>query len=99
MRALPLLSVARDNRDGSLWRRSGECSRCGACCRSGDPFAGTRGASGVQGACPLYVERDGVGICTDRTDRYYLNGCASWPSLPRHIVDYPGCSYQFERIS
>jgi len=97
---LPLVdeTVNRDNRDGSLWRRLGDCNRCGACCRSGDPFNGERGDPEVAGACALYAELGGVGTCKDRRDHYYLIGCALWPSLPRHIADYPRCSYTFERI-
>lgn len=96
---LPILSepVARDNRNGTLWRRLGLCNRCGACCRSGDPFNGERGEPKVAGACPLYDETDGIGTCTDRQDHYYLIGCALWPSLPRNIVGYSRCSYAFER--
>lgn len=88
MRRLPIAQ--------SRWIRTGECNRCGACCRSGDPFNGTRGPSEVPGACPLYAEHGGIGHCTDRTDHYYLIGCAHWPSEPDHIRDYPDCSYRFE---
>lgn len=81
------------------WKRTGECNRCGECCRSGDPFAGELGAGSVEGACPLYVEEDGRGACSDRTNGYYLAGCALWPSEPDHIRDYPSCSYRFERAA
>lgn len=81
------------------WRRVGECNRCGECCRSGDPFNGELGAPSIAGACPLYRESDGLGACADRAHPYYLGGCASWPSEPEHIADYPSCSYRFEPVS
>ncbi len=78
------------------WKRTGECNRCGACCRSGNAFGDDRPGP-IAGACALYDEHDGVGICTDREDHYYQIGCAHWPSEPDHIRDYPECSYRFER--
>lgn len=89
------------DRDGVAWVRSGECNRCGECCRSGDPFGGEAGTPVVEGACPFYrVDADGLGGCADRTsgNLYYTNGCAKWPSLPAHVVDYPSCSYVFTRV-
>ncbi len=97
MRRLPLVDV---DRDGVAWLRSGECNRCGECCRSGDPFGGAMGAPLVAGACPYLVAVPGMHFCRDRSpaNAYYTNGCAKWPSLPAHITDYPSCSYVFTRI-
>lgn len=76
------------------WRREGTCNRCGACCKSGDPFTGSPHAP-----CPIYREVDGVGACSDRTHPYYLAGCNVWPSKPEHIADYPTCSYFFVLVT
>lgn len=88
----------RDMASGVLWERTGSCCRCGECCKSGDPFNGELGEAAVEGACPLFGWRDGLGHCTDRTNRYYVHGCASWPSVPKQIREYPGCSYVFARV-
>lgn len=101
MRRLPVLNAGVTlDRDGVGWRRLGECNRCGACCRSGDPYAGERGPGPVAGACPFYREEGGVGACADRSaaNAYYVNGCALWPSEPAHVEPYPRCSYTFERV-
>lgn len=78
--------------------RSGECNQCGACCKSGDPFNGEKGVGQIPGACPYYVEMNGVGACSDRTEAntYYWNACRKWPDSAGAIVDYPRCSYRFE---
>jgi len=81
--------------DGSVYRRTGYCNRCGACCRAGNYF---EEEGEIPGACKLYVERDGLGHCSDRADPYYQSACARWPSDPTCIADYPECSYVFERI-
>jgi hypothetical protein len=94
---LPVVSSVQD-RNGVTWLRLGECNRCGACCKSGDPYGGTVPQGPVAGACPLYTENAGIGTCTNREDYYYSNACAHWPSLPAHIVNYPLCSYTFEQV-
>lgn len=91
MRPLPVLQ----------WRRIGECNRCGECCRSGDPFAGTEGRPAIAGACPKLARDGEVYACTDRSaaNTYYTNGCALWPSHPKHTAPYPSCSYRFEAVT
>lgn len=79
------------------WRRYGECNHCGECCKSGDPFEGARGEPEVPGACPLY--REGIGCAGYGTDPYYLSGCNVWPTTPEQVVDYPSCSYSWERVN
>jgi hypothetical protein len=82
--------------DGTVFIRSGACNRCGACCRSGDPFSGEQ--TSPPSPCRMLGEDEKhLAVCTDRTTGVYLNGCASWPSAPGHIVDYPLCSYTFAR--
>lgn len=78
-----------------LYRREGECSRCGDCCKTGDPFSVPPESAP---ACRLYRERDGVGECTDRAHPLYLNGCNVWPTKPEHLRDYPRCTYRFVRV-
>lgn len=72
------------------WLRSGECNRCGDCCRSGDPFTGQPGLCSLGRQAP-----DGTVTCTGREHPYYLNGCNVWPSEPSQIAAYPNCSYRF----
>lgn len=80
--------------------RTGECSRCGECCRTGDPFAGTMGKPEIAGACVLLaLLPDGLHACKDRQNPYYLNGCNVWPTHPGHISDKPSCTYKFERVA
>lgn len=76
------------------WVRTGECNRCGECCK-GNPFTGE-----TAGYCPLFtwLEKD-VGHCTDRQHPYYLNGCDVWPTHPAQIADKPSCSYTFELVA
>jgi hypothetical protein len=78
---------------GVTWRRIGSCNGCGGCCKSGNPLPDLTPT--VEGACALY--REDVG-CSDKTHPYYANGCAHWPARPEHIVNYPDCSYRFERV-
>lgn len=78
--------------DGSVWERSGDCCRCGECCK-GDPFGGDHDY------CPLFRWlEDGRGACVDREHPYYLNGCNVFPTRPEQIADKPSCSYIFERV-
>lgn len=82
--------------DGSIWLRTGFCQRCPpneTCCR-GDPTGGTRSH------CALFaVDEIGRGVCTDREDPYYLNGCNEFPSKPEHLIANPTCTYRFEKVS
>lgn len=88
----------RDHEDetGAVWRRTGACCGCGACCK-GDPYNGERGASPVEGMCVMFAS--GVG-CTDKSaaNPYYGNACAQWPTHPHQVADKPECTYRFERV-
>jgi hypothetical protein len=54
----------------------------------------------IEGACPLLaLFPDGLHACTDRQNSYYLNGCNTMPSHPGQIVNYPSCSYTFEKVA
>lgn len=80
--------------DDAVFVRTGECCRCGDCCK-GNPFTGEQG-----GYCPLFKwVGSGVGHCADRQHPYYLNGCNVWPTHPQQIVDKSGCSYRFEKVA
>lgn len=77
------------------WVRSGECCRCGDCCK-GDPFNGQRPVT-IKGYCPLFRWRDGKAYCTGYGEHpYYLGGCNVWPQHPAQIADKPHCTYRFE---
>lgn len=82
--------------DGSVWRRTGECNRCGECCKSGDPFADDQ--TTPANPCRLLVTDGAAYACGDRTSHVYLSGCNVWPSAPEHVTPYPSCSYVFERV-
>lgn len=84
--------------DGTVWERSGECCRCGECCK-GDPFNGELGEAPVCDYCPLFRWlQDGRGSCSDRKHPYYLSGCVDYPTRPEQITDKPSCSYTFARV-
>lgn len=75
--------------------RSGDCSRCGSCCK-GDPFDGAEGLAVVEGYCPFFRwEAEGRGACVGREHPYYLRACAHWPADPTHVEAHPGCTYTF----
>lgn len=78
------------------WIRSGDCNRCGSCCK-GNPLAGGDDAHPplVAGYCPIFRHVDGVATCSDREHPYYLQGCNVFPSHPGQIIDHPECSYTF----
>lgn len=94
-----MTSITFKQFDGSVYVRTGECNRCGECCRTGDPFNGEMGEPAIPGACPLLALLDGIHTCTDRSNEYYLKGCNVWPTHPNQIIDKPSCSYKFERIN
>lgn len=78
--------------------RSGDCNRCGSCCR-GDPFNGEKGEGPVPGMCPFYaIDAAGVGGCSDRTEAnpYYWNACRVWPAASHQIAAHADCSFRFE---
>jgi hypothetical protein len=83
--------------DGTRLLRRGACCRCGDCCK-GDPFVGEMGDAQVPGYCPLFrwTEDGSHGVCSDRTNPYYLSGPNIYPSKPEQIADKPACTYSFE---
>lgn len=90
---LPLISLDAEEppvRFGEFLR-TGYCCRCGDCCR-GNPYTGS-----VEGHCPHYAVRSGLGECMDRQGAYYLAACKDWPSKPEHLLEHPKCTYRFER--
>jgi len=89
------------------WIRSGYCCRCGQCC-VGDPFTDDGPfrrprAAIVEGYCPLYELKDGVGHCAGHIgvtkageeNAYYMAACRTWPDHPDLIKDKPACTYRF----
>jgi hypothetical protein len=60
-----------------------------------------KGANVVNGrvACPLLIlHHDESTSCSDRNSEYYLGGCNVFPIHPSQIVNYPSCTYEFEKI-
>jgi hypothetical protein len=54
----------------------------------------------IPGACPLLaLLPDGLYACTDRQNSYYLNGPNVWPTHPLQIVNYPSCTYKFQKVA
>lgn len=96
--------------DNSQWRRTGHCSQCGDCCDDnvGDHFFANRDGDfnpgGVEqvvpGKCAYFRwSADGKSLCVGRDTNYYKNNCAFWPSKIENIMNYPNCTYKFEKIS
>ena len=83
------------------WIRTGECNRCGECCKVIDMIGKKFGT------CSLYAqEANGLGCCTDRNHPYYLKVCSTWPYRPDQIgwnhktqmpERFPSCSYKFSK--
>ena len=71
--------------DGTVWRRTGDCNRCGQCCPP----------------CSFFAWSGSLGMCTDRTEAnpLYAGGCWVWPNEPWHIEPHTSCSYRFERVT
>jgi hypothetical protein len=99
--------VVHTDRDGTRWRRVGECNHCGACCMGDDPsilnplFTDTdRAGRTVAGHCPLLRLTDGRSSCTGHAEHpFYLGGCHTFPTRPEDIATYPSCSYRFEAVA
>lgn len=96
--------------DGSRWRRTGYCSQCGDCCDDniGNHYFAEKDGDGnpggleqvVPGKCAYFRwGQDGKSLCTGRNTAYYKNGCAYSPSKIEHVMNWPNCTYQFEKIS
>jgi hypothetical protein len=95
-----------DLADRGVWKRTGECSRCGECCRgepevhrpdlfSADEVAGRE----CPGHCPLLRRAgDRFGCAGHGRHAFYLTGCDQHPTCPDDMRDTPSCSYRFERV-
>lgn len=99
-----------DQNKGERWRRTGYCSQCGDCCddnvgdHSFKDMDGDFNLGGleqvVHGKCAYFRwSEDGKSLCTGRNTKYYKNGCAFAPSKIEHIMNWPNCTYHFEKIS
>lgn len=93
--------------DGSQWRRTGSCSRCGNCCDDTENvFAEVDGNNQpggltqvVPGKCAYFRwGDDGLSQCVGRDTKYYKNGCIFSPTKQEHVSQWPDCTYQFERV-
>lgn len=78
-----------------MWKRSGECNRCGSCC-VGNAVEGVEPV--VEGYCAYFrwIEVGVIGECVGRETEFYLRGCNVWPTHPHCISVHPKCSYSFE---
>lgn len=94
--------------DGSIWKRTGFCSRCGNCCDDPDNYFATFDGDGnpggltqvVPGKCAYFRwGEDGLAQCLGRDTEYYKSGCNQSPTKPQHTVDWPDCTYSFEKLS
>ena len=93
--------------DGSNWRRTGHCSRCGNCCEDTEnyfkDFDGDGNPGGLEQVVPnkcAYFRwtEEGLSSCVGRETAYYKNGCNISPSKIEHLNDWPDCTYHFEKI-
>jgi hypothetical protein len=88
-------------------RRRGSCTRCGSCCKTGDPFAPRTDRAARRQPCEYYRERDGVGECIARTLpelpaevlQYLRIACFPYPERPEQLGDHPTCGYSFEPVT
>lgn len=96
--------------DGSIWKRTGFCNRCGNCCEDDENIFKTYDANGnpieqpleqvVPGKCAYFRwDENGLGLCTGRDTKYYLNGCKWGPTKIGYNQHWPDCGYSFEKIS
>jgi hypothetical protein len=74
-------TVLREETDGLLAQRQGECNRCGACCKIlfRCPFLGTDAAG--QYTCRIYEQR--------------FAQCRLFPLRSRDLLEVQECSYTF----
>lgn len=74
------------------WVISGECNRCGSCCKDVERNSGY---------CEYArLKDDGLWYCIDRTESnlLYWNSCRVWPDTPNATAEHPHCSYAFEWV-
>ena len=93
--------------DGTQYKRSGYCSRCGDCCEDIDNIFKDEDGDGntpgldqvVAGKCAYFRwGDDGLAMCTGRNTKYYKNGCIISPTVQGHIENYSNCTYSFEKV-
>ncbi|MDP3981455.1 MAG: hypothetical protein Q8Q33_08595 [Chlamydiota bacterium] len=64
-----------------LTKRTGECNRCGACCR-------------IVFKCPFYFEQDGLGSC--KIYGKHFTQCTFYPIEPKDLIGLEkDCDYSF----
>lgn len=94
--------------DGSTWKRTGYCSRCGNCCDDVNNIFkdvdGNWNSPGLEqvvpGKCAYFRwGEDGLAQCLGRDTEYYKSGCNQSPSKIEHTLDWPDCTYAFEKLT
>ncbi len=66
----------------TLSARTGECNRCGACCK-------------IIFQCPFYLEEDGKGNC--RIYGQHFSQCKLFPLEPKDLIGIDDqCGYKFD---
>ncbi len=98
-----------DPETGGIWERSGSCSQCGDCCEDtenifrdydGNYDTNNPMTQSIHDKCAYFSKtEDGKGFCNGRNTTYYLSGCNEMPSKPKHIENWPNCTYSFRRIN
>jgi uncharacterized protein len=74
-------TVLRENVEGLIARRQGECNRCGACCK-------------ILFRCP-FLATDADGQYTCRIYELRFAQCRMFPVHSRDLLDVDECSYTF----
>lgn len=96
--------------DGSVWKRTGYCNRCGVCCVDEENVFQTHDGNYepisqpleqvVPGKCAYFRwDENMLGMCLGRDTKYYQEGCKLQPTKIEHVQQWPGCTYSFEKIS
>lgn len=96
--------------DGSIWKRTGYCNRCGNCCVDIENIFQTEDGNFqpiseplvqvVPGKCAYFRwDENGLGTCTGRDTAYYHAGCKFLPAIEAHMIEWSGCNYTFEKVS
>jgi hypothetical protein len=96
--------------DGSVWKRTGFCNRCGICCSDTENIFQTFDGNYnhiieplpqvVPGKCAYFRwDENNLGVCTGRDTKFYQEGCKLQPTKIEHVQQWEGCGYAFEKIS
>jgi hypothetical protein len=98
--------------DGSIWKRTGYCNQCGACCSDTENVFQTHDGNHqpieqpleqvVPGKCAYFRwDENNLGVCTGRDTMFYQTGCKWMPSKIGHVQQqyWENCTYHFEKIS